>query len=448
MMRSIIRSWTPTKMIAVGYLVIILTGALLLTLPVASKGEGGMPFIDALFAATTSTCVTGLVLQDLYTTWTLFGQIVILLLIQIGGIGFMTIAVTALMIAGRKIGLSSRLTMQEAVGAPQVGGIVKFTKFLLLGTLTVEGIGAVLLSFVYCPRLGFFKGVYFGIFHSVSAFCNAGLDLNGAFAPGSSLMEFKADPIINITIMALIVIGGLGFFVWRDVVQNKWHFKKYRLHTKIVLVTTAFLILSGAGLILLFEYNGKAMAGLTGPEKVMAAFFQSITPRTAGFDTLGMANLTQASQLLIMGLMLIGGSPGSTAGGIKTTSFAVLVLTIVSEIKKRKYIEVFKHRAEDDVLKQVCTLLVAFLLLIFSATLAICAIDGLPVKDVMFEVFSAIGTVGLTLGITPHLTTIPRLIIIMLMFIGRVGCITLLLAFGGRRASKPSQWPVEKITIG
>ena len=446
-MKAEIRKWTPTKFIAVGLLVIILTGALLLTLPIASRSGKAMPFLDALFTATTSTCVTGLVLHDVYTTWTLFGQIVILLLIQTGGIGFMTLAVAALTLMKKKIGLSQRLTMQESVGAPQVGGIVRLTKFILLGTLLVETAGTVALSFVYCPLLGFFKGVYFSVFHAVSAFCNAGIDLMGCFEPGSSLVTLQSNVIVNVTIMALIVIGGLGFFVWKDVVQARFRWRKLALHSKIVLTTTVLLIVGGFLTILLLEYNGGAMEGMTPSEKILASLFQSVTPRTAGFNTVDLTALRGATQFFITGLMLIGGSPGSTAGGLKTTALAVLFLSILSVFKKRKSVEAFKHRVEDDALRHASCIMMVLLLLVFASTVAISAIDGIGVKEALFEVVSAIATVGLSLGVTAELSAASHIILILLMYIGRVGGITILVAFGSRRITSASQWPAGKITI-
>jgi trk system potassium uptake protein TrkH len=448
MIRLLSKKFTTTKLIVLGYCVVILTGTFLLMVPAASRGPGGAGFIDSLFTATSATCVTGLVLHDTYTYWSSFGQVIILLLIQIGGIGFMTIAITALTFTKKKIGLSQRLMMQEAVVAPQVGGIVRMTKFILCGTILFEGLGAIFLASWFIPRLGLGKGIYFSLFHSVSAFCNAGIDLMGEFEKSSSLITAAESPVVNLTIMALIVIGGLGFFVWSDIREHGWHFKYYKLHTKMVLSMTGFLIVTGAVLLLFFEAHGQAMAGKSIGERVMAAFFQSVTPRTAGFNTIALEDLNQTSQLTMILLMFIGGSPGSTAGGIKTTTAMILLLSIWTELFKRKDIECFRRRVDSDSLRHATCIMMLYVILIMGAAVTISAVDGVSVRETLFEVTSALGTVGLSLGITAKLTTASHLILILLMFIGRVGGITILIAFGNRMASRPSKLPLEKVTVG
>ncbi|MCQ4671431.1 TrkH family potassium uptake protein [Lactonifactor longoviformis] len=448
MIQLLSKKFTTTKLIVLGYLVVILTGTFLLMVPISSKESGGAGFIDSLFTATSATCVTGLVLHDTFTYWSGFGQAVILLLIQIGGIGFMTIAITALTFTKKKIGLSQRLIMQEAVVAPQVGGIVRMTKFILCGAMLFEGIGAIFLAFWFVPRLGIGKGIYFSVFHSISAFCNAGIDLMGQFEKSSSLVTAGNSPVVCLTITALIIVGGLGFFVWSDIRQHGRHFKNYKLHTKMVISMTTFLIVSGTLLLLLFEFHGQAMAGKSVGEKVMAAFFQSVTPRTAGFNTIPLDKLNQTSQLTIIALMFIGGSPGSTAGGIKTTTAMVLMLSIWTELFKRKDIECFKRRIDGEILRHATCIMMLYVMLIMGATVAIAAIDQSPIEETLFEVTSAIGTVGLSLGITADLSTISHLILVLLMFVGRVGGITILISFGNRIAFRPSKLPQEKVTVG
>lgn len=437
----------PTKMIAVGYCIIILIGTLLLCLPISNRGGHFTPFIDALFTATSATCVTGLVVHDTYTYWSTFGQIVLLILMQMGGIGFMTIAISAVALTKKKIGLKDRFVMQESVAAPQVGGIVRLTKFIIIGTAFFELLGAILLSFTLIPMLGLARGIYFSVFHSVSAFCNAGMDLMGAFRPGTSLITLSDNYMFISVVMFLIVVGGLGFFVWSDLVENRFDYKHYTLHTKLVLTVTLILIVVGTVAILLFESTGEAFANKTASEKFMLSLFQAITPRTAGFNTIDINILTDSSQLLIICLMLIGGSPGSTAGGIKTTTFAILILSIVTVIKRKKSVECFNRRIDDETLRQVCSILMMYLILIVTATMVIGAIDHIPMKYAAFEATSAVGTVGLSLGITAQMSGASRLIVTALMYFGRVGGITVLLALTNN-LPQVSQLPKGKIAVG
>lgn len=439
---------SPVKTIVLGYVIIILTGALLLTLPISTREGIWTSFGNALFTATSATCVTGLVVFDTYTYWSVFGQIVILLLIQIGGIGFMTLAISALTFTKRKIGLRDRYTLQESVNAPQVGGIVKMTRFILLGTAIFEATGAVLLAFHFCPEFGFLKGIYFAVFHSVSAFCNAGFDLMGGNGAFSSLTSYERDPLVNLVIMALIVIGGLGFFVWRDIATNKWRFRRYRLHTKVVCVTTLALIIVPFLLMLVFESKNPNFSHFNTSEYAIGMLFQTITPRTAGFNTLDLTALSDASVLMIIFLMMIGGSPSSTAGGMKTTTLAMMVSGVFSAFRQRKTIESFHRRIGDVAHVQVISIIAMYTLLFFASGTLICAFDGVTVKEALFETASAIGTVGLTLGITPELSGASKAILIALMFFGRVGGLTLLLAFRDQQGPVPSKYPVEKITIG
>lgn len=437
-----------TKKIALGYAVIILLGTGLLMLPLATRGAGGAPVKDALFTATSATCVTGLVLHDTYQYWSIFGQLVILLLIQLGGIGFMSMAIGVLTFTKRKIGLKQRVTMQESVGAPQVGGIVRMTKFLIFGSLVVEAVGAFCLAFYYCPRLGFLEGIYFSVFHSISAFCNAGIDLMGSFAPGSSLATAGTNPLVNTVVMLLIIIGGLGFFVWSDVMEHKLQLQRYRLHTKIVLVTTLLLIFGGALGFFLLENGNPSMEGYSLPEKLQLSLFQSVTCRTAGFSTMDLTMVTEAGKGLMICLMLVGGSPGSTAGGLKTTTLAILFLSILVVFQKKKSVECFHRRIEETVLHNACCVMMLYLFLSMGGAILICGLSNIPFTTALFETVSAVATVGLSLGATAGLTTLSQLILVLLMYIGRIGGITILLCFSGKANAPLSQYPVEKVTVG
>ena len=352
---------------------IILVGTLLLSLPIATSGDGVTGVTDAFFTATSATCVTGLVRFDTYTHWTLFGQIVILCLIQIGGIGFMTVAIALVMIARRKIGINSRMIMQDSIAAPQVGGIVRMTKLVLVGTAIVEGTGALLLCFHFCPRFGIGKGIYFSIFHSISAFCNAGFDLMGIEEQFSSLTAEAGNWYINLIIMALIVIGGLGFFVWHDLIQSRFRFSKMRLHTKIVLVITILLIVVGTLVIFLLEQEAKVFSGLSIKDQILVSAFQSVSARTAGFNSINLADMTESAQFVMICLMFIGGSTGSTAGGIKTTTFGVLVISIGSVFRQKKALEIFGRRMEEGITRTASCIFMMYLGLSLTVAVILCA---------------------------------------------------------------------------
>ncbi len=439
---------SPTRIIVIGYLAIIAVGTILLMCPISSRVRIVTPLVDALFTATSAACVTGLVVFDTYTYWSLFGQIVILLLIQVGGIGFMTLSIVSVMFMRRKISLRHRFMMKESVSAPQVGGIVRMARFIFFGTLMFEGIGAALLALRLCPQNGLAKGIYFAIFFAVSAFCNAGFDLMGQVQPFSSLTSVASDPLFNGVVMALIVIGGLGFYVWADIAENRFRFCRYKLNSKLVLVTSGVLLLGGAVLFGLLEWNGGAFAGGSPWEKCLYALFQSVTVRTAGFNTVDLSQMSDGGILLTCALMLIGGSPGSTAGGIKTTTFAVLLLTILSELKNKREVECFRRRIGEEVLRQACSIFMLYLSIILAAALAISAMDGIGLRAVLVETVSAIGTVGLSLGATPGLSSGSHLILILMMFLGRVGGLTMLVVFSDLYDTSPSRLPLEGITVG
>ena len=438
---------TQTQIIALGFLLMIIVGTMLLMLPISSKSGEWTSFSDAIFTSTSATCVTGLVVRDTFRYWSLFGQLVILVLIQIGGLGFMTIATLFSLVLRRKIGLKERELLHESVSTLHIGGIVKLTKRILIGTCLFEGLGAIVLSIRFIPQLGVLKGIYNAVFHSVSAFCNAGFDLMGRYEEYSSFTAYAADPIINITIMALIIIGGIGFIVWEDVLMHKLKFRKYHLHSKIVLTMTVILVFGGAFLFLIFEQNN-LMADMTFGEKIYASLFSSVTARTAGFNTIDTAALSQSSKLLTIILMFIGGSPGSTAGGIKTTTFFVIALYVVSSMRHENECNIFGRRIEPDAIRRAASVLATNLFLVLSVTLVICGIQNFNLVDVLFETFSAIGTVGMSTGITRDLEELSRMLIVFLMYCGRVGSLSFALAFTERKMPSPLQQPVEKITIG
>ncbi len=436
------------RIIAFGYMLFILVGALLLTLPFASKSGQSAGFLNALFTATSSSCVTGLVVLDTATSWSFFGQAVILCLIQVGGLGFMTIATMFSIVLKRRIGLRSKMTMIESINNDNLGGILNLTKTIVIGTAIAEGVGALILATRFIPEFGAGKGIWYSVFHSVSAFCNAGFDLMGVYEPYCSLSKHADDPIVNVTIMALITVGGIGFFVWDDIHRNRLNFKKYTLHTKIVLTVSAILTFGSALLFLIFERN-HTNAGLGFGQSVLNSFFDSITARTAGFNTTDTAALSSAGKMLTVFLMLIGGSPGSTAGGMKTTTLAVIAISTFNGIRRRQSKGIFGRRLEDDAIHKASS--VAFTNITFAlvGVVLICAIQpSLDISDIIFEVVSAIGTVGMTAGITRNLVTASRIIIIFLMYCGRVGSISFALALMEPRTAPPVKNPKEKITIG
>lgn len=438
---------SPAQIIIIGFLLLILSGTLLLMLPFATWEPGGAPFIDALFTATSATCVTGLILHDTVQYWTPFGQAVILALIQVGGMGVVTMAVAIYMFSGKKIGLKQRWVMQESISAHQVGGIVRMTGFILKTALAVEGIGALVLALRFCPQMGFFKGLWYAVFHAVSAFCNAGFDLMGAQTPYSSLTAYVGDPLVSLTIPALIIIGGLGFLTWQDIFQHHIHFRAYRLQSKLILATTAALLVGGALFFGLYEFQLPQWDGLTTGEKVLASAFQSATPRTAGFNTVDLMNLSAPSQLLTILLMLAGGSPGSTAGGFKTTTLAVLLLSAFAVFRRQSSAHCFGRRLSESVLRSASAIFLLYLLLFLTGGTLICCMEGIPLMAALFEAASAIGTVGLSLGVTPGLGIPSQLILIFLMYFGRVGGLTMIYAVTSG-AAVYAQYPQEQVNVG
>jgi len=437
----------PGQVLGLGFGVIILIGAILLSLPIASNNGTSIGLVNALFTATSAVCVTGLVVVDTGTYWTVFGKTIILLLIQIGGLGFMTMATAGAFIMGRRIGLRNRLIMQEALNQMSLSGIVRLTKYVILTTFAIEGIGALLLSFKFIPTFGFPKGIAFSLFHSISAFCNAGFDIMGNY---TSLTAFVTDPLVNIVIMGLILVGGIGFSVIIDVVRNR-KYRKLSVHTKLVLVTSGVLLLIGFVLFLVIEWNNPATLGeLSIPGKIIGALFQSVTPRTAGFNTIPIDQLETPSKLITMVLMFIGGSPGSTAGGIKTTTLGIIFLTILMVIRGKDDIEFsFRRISKDTANKALAVFSIVLTLALTIMILLSITEPHLEFTDIMFEVFSALGTVGLSTGITSSLSVAGKLIIALAMFFGRVGPLTMVIALT-RRGKRKSlvRYPEGKVSVG
>ena len=447
MINKITKKFSRMQIIALGFLSIIIIGTLLLMLPFASKDGHSAGLVNALFTATSATCVTGLVVFDTFAHWTVFGQVVILILIQVGGLGFVTLGMFLSLLLKRKIGLSEREMLHESVSAMSVSGMVKLTKEIIVGTICIEGIGAIILSLRFIKDFGIGRGIYYGIFHSISAFCNAGFDLIGIKSEYSSFTSYVGDPVVNITIIALIIIGGIGFLVWDDILKHKLEFKKYMLHTKLVLVSTAALIIGGTILFFIFEYSN-TLEGMPVGTKILVSLFSSVTPRTAGFNTIDTGMLSDSSKLLTMLLMFIGGSPGSTAGGIKTTTALVIFLTLVSSLRKETGTNVFSRRIELEAIRKATMVFFLSILMVITASLIICSVQNLALTDVLFESFSAMGTVGMTTGITRELNTISRIVIILLMYSGRIGSLTFALSFGDKRIAKQIVMPSERINIG
>ena len=431
------------QIISIGFAALILLGTGLLMLPFASVAPGSAGFTDCLFTATSAVCVTGLIVRDTATAWTPFGQMVILLLIQVGGMGVVTVAMLFAFISRRRIGLKERSVMQEAIAAPQVGGIVRLTRFIVTRSLLIEAVGAVLFLPAFIPAFGLGRGVLYALFHAISAFCNAGFDLMGVRGEFSSLTTFSQNIWVNLSVCLLITVGGIGFLVWNDVKEFGLRFRRYRLQSKLVLWTSALLLLLPALWFFFFE-----LTGLSPLERVLPSIFQSVTLRTAGFNSVDLNTMSDAGKSLMIVLMLIGGSPGSTAGGMKTTTVAVLSLTALSVFRRKDDVECYGRRLSEDTVRQAVAILVMYLTLFFLGAVVISQVDGLPLISCLFETASAIGTVGLTLGITTKVSVLSRVILILLMFLGRVGGLTLIYAAQPGRTAVNSMRPLEKVTVG
>ena len=434
---------TSFQLIILGFAGVILFGTVLLMLPVSSSEKVLTPFHEALFTATSAVCVTGLVIKDTGSYWSLAGQTIILVLIQIGGLGVVTVAASVSLLSGKKISLMQRSTMQDAISAPKVGGIVRLTRFILKGTFLIEAAGALLLLPVFLSDYGL-KGIWLSVFHSVSAFCNAGFDILGtAVHAFPSLTGYSGNALINMVIMMLIIIGGIGFLTWDDIYTNKLNFKRYRMQSKIILMTTTCLILFPA-----FFFFTCDLKNLSIGKRLLAAVFQSVTTRTAGFNTINISEMSEASKAVMILLMLIGGSPGSTAGGMKTTTFTVLILNAIATFRSQENAGAFGRRLEYHVIKNAATIAMLYFTLFFCGGVAISVCEGIPLLDCLYEAASAVGTVGLTLGITPGLHVFSQVVLIILMYLGRVGGLTLIYAVFSGRNKGNAKLPLEKITVG
>ena len=434
---------TSFQLIIMGFAGVILLGTVLLMLPFSSAEKVITPFHEALFTATSAVCVTGLVVKDTGSYWSLAGQTIILALIQIGGLGVVTVAASVSLLSGKKISLMQRSTMQNAISAPKVGGIVRLTRFILRGTFLIEAAGTVLLLPVFMGDYGK-KGIWMSVFHSISAFCNAGFDILGTDSSMfPSLTRYSGNILINLVIMLLIITGGIGFLTWDDIYTNKLNFKRYRMQSKIILMTTACLILFPIVFFYICDLTKLPME-----KRLLAAAFQSVTTRTAGFNTINISEMSEASKAVMILLMLIGGSPGSTAGGMKTTTFSVLILNAIATFRSQENAGAFGRRLEYHVIKNAATIAMLYFALFFGGGIAISVYEGLPLLNCLYEAASAVGTVGLTLGITPELHVFSQVVLIILMYLGRVGGLTLIYAVFSGRNKGNAKLPLEKITVG
>ena len=443
------KSMSATKDIAVAFALIIFTGALLLTLPISSRSGISCGFRPALFTATSATCVTGLVLYDTFTQWTGFGQGVILALIEIGGLGFMSAATLVVFFLHRKIGLRQRLVIAQALSLNDLEGVVRLQKMVLVGSMTIQGMGALILMLHFLPSKGFVTALWWGVFHAISAFCNAGFDIFGCITPGASLMEFQSDPVVMLTLASLIVIGGLGFLVWEDLYTHR-RFKNFSVYTKLVLITTGCLILTGWVLNCALEWNNPGTLGpMSVTDKLLNGLFQSVTLRTCGFAAIDEALLREPTKALSMTFMLIGGSSGSTAGGLKTVTFVVLMLFIATRARGKETVCAFKRSIPNSQVMDAMTIALILIILAFFGGVFISATSPITFTDAMFEACSALGTVGLTAGATGLLSVPAQILIILYMYFGRVGVLTISLGFlMGNRAEERYHYASTSLLIG
>ena len=431
------------QIIILGFAGVIVLGALLLMLPISTQNGAVTPFSKTLFTAKSAVCVTGLIVFDTASYWSGFGQLIILIMIQIGGLGVISVASFLSMLAGRKISLMQRQTMQNALSAPQMGGIVKLTRFIFLVSFAIEGIGALLLMPVFMTKYGI-RGIWMAVFHSVSAFCNAGFDLMGnQTGQYSSLTSFAGSGYVTLVICLLIMIGGIGFLTWKDIAVKKTRFKEYSMQTKVILVTTAILIVIPAVFFFFSDFANEPLK-----DRICMSVFQAVTPRTAGFNTADLNKMSDAGRSVMMLLMLIGGSPGSTAGGMKTTTIAVLFANAIAVFRKRQNANCYGRRIDDSTVKNASAILFMYVFFSMLSAIIISITDGISMQMGMFETFSAIGTVGLTLGITPTLSAVSRFVLILLMFFGRVGGLTIIYAAFSQKDASTLKYPMENITVG
>ena len=441
--RKVLKQFSSARIILFGFIIMIFLGASILSLPISSRSREFTPFIDALFTATSASCVTGLIVYDTATHWSVFGKIIIIAMIQCGGLGVVTMLTVFTQVTGKKIGLRDRATLQSALSAPQIGGIVKLTSFIFKATIIIEMIGALLMFPRFMKDFGITKGIYYSIFHSISAFCNAGFDLMGDVSKFSSLTKYQSDIMINITIMLLILIGGLGFLIWKDIVDYRFDIKRYSIQTKIVLTMTFILVLFPSVLFFFTEFST-----LDIKTRVLSSLFQAVTPRTAGFNTIDYTKFSDNGIAMTIILMLIGGGSGSTAGGIKMTTIFILVATMCSVLKQDKEVAVFKKRIEPDIIKNAVAVFALDIFLFIVGSMIISGIEGFSLKETMFECASAVATVGLTLGITPHLGIISKILLICMMYFGRVGGITLIFAAVTPKKNGNARYPKDQVAVG
>ncbi|APQ75730.1 TrkH family potassium uptake protein [Clostridium botulinum] len=440
------RRFTPVQILATGFAIVIFVGAVLLSLPISSQSGQRTPFLDCLFTSTSSVCVTGLIVVDTGTHWTYFGKTVIMLLIEIGGLGFMSFATLLAILLGKKITLKERLVMQEALNTFNIQGLVKMAKYILLFTFSIQGGGALLLSTQFIPRYGLAKGLYYSIFHSVSAFCNAGFDLFGNF---SSLTSVYNNPVIILVIAFLIIIGGIGFYVWYEIYNYKGR-RKLSTHSKLVLWATFLLLIVGTILMFIFESNNPGtMANMTFNNKILSSFFAAVTPRTAGFNSISTSDMTMAGKFLTILLMFVGGASGSTAGGIKVTTAGVLIMTVVCVVKGKQDTEINKKRISKEIVYRALAITVIGLALVITVTMILSITEvKFPFEYYLYEATSAFGTVGITLGLTTKLSSIGKIVILLTMYAGRVGPLTLAIAFARKLKNSSIKYPEEKILVG
>ncbi len=443
---------TPVQVLSIGFAIIILIGAILLTLPISTNSGKHTSFIDCIFTATSALCVTGLVTLDSGIHWNYFGRTVIMLLIQIGGLGFMTFSTLIALMVGRRVTISERLIIQEAFNSLNIQGLVKMTKSILIFTFGVEGLAAVILATQFIPKIGFLKGIYYSIFHSVSAFCNAGFDIFGKeYGPFKNMISFNTNPIVIICIAMLIIIGGMGFGVVLELYAYNKSKRKISLHTKLALTTTIVLIFGGMILFFIFEYNNPETMGTMGiGHKLLNSFFASVTPRTAGFSSLNATSMIGASRFLTIIYMFIGGSPGSTAGGIKTVTFSLVLAAIYSSIRGHEDTTLFKKTVGKDLVKKAFIILIVGVIIVITMTMLLSIIEGNKgnLEIYLYEVTSAFGTVGLSLDYSPKLYSISKMLIAFTMYLGRVGPLTVALALGKAKKADHFKYPEEKILIG
>lgn len=438
---------SSAQIIALGFITVIIAGAFLLMLPASSKNGEWTPPLDAIFTATSATCVTGLIVFDTFTHWSIFGQIVILTLIQIGGLGFLTVIAMFSFFARRKIQLHERKLLMQSAGTMHLGGITTLIRKILIGTAIFEASGAILLAIRFCPQYGFGKGLYNAVFHSISAFCNAGFDLMGKNEQFSSLVSYDDDPLVCLTISALIIIGGIGFLVWSDIAKNRFRFRDYSLHSKIVLTSTFLFIVLGWVFFFFTEKNA-SMSGMSLGSRMLNSFFQSVTTRTAGFNTIDQTALSDSGLAATMILMLVGGSPGSTAGGIKTTTVAAIILSTIASVKNHSGVTAFKKRIDDRIIRQACAIITIYAGAAFIASVVIAATEPVGLPGAMYEVVSAIGTVGLSRGVIPSFGIASKMILAALMYAGRIGGLSFALVFFENRQPVELTRPTEKIIVG